>query len=585
VDSFWNFVAEIQGKKIKQPITKITKDGLEINTNKDIADALASFFKEKIDKLRETHSPIQDDADLLRDLEERRVIEDFTTEEIIQALARFKPKMSSGTDDIPAKIVKLSAPALIQSYKVLFNNILRTGIPPEWKIAKVVGLPKKPKSYDVSNFRPISNLCSLEKLFERCVLGRLLRLDMDDLVGDHQHGFRPLHSTVTCLLDLQSHITDGLDKGLHNITYTLDLTAAFDMLRRDLFLKTHLGKLPDYLLWIMNDFLADRKFFVLHNDQISETKDLDVGCVQGSVLGPVLFNMYLSDIQQNLPSAKIYTYADDSYVNLQHAELDTGVANAQSTLNKHIKFLESRGMVVNHTKTELILFTKEKRLKEEKISLKAGNSTIQSVDSIRALGVSIDKNLEWTTHINNVQKRFSSIMSGLRIIANKLDRPQTLRVVTSQVFSIIYYASPLWLTSELSSRNISRVESMHFTALRLALKDHKRRMNRNNITIRTRRMNPKSWMKYAAASTAIKILRDQLPLSLYGKIMRNAYQEARKPKQIYTYDASHNKHGKKGFHNWINHVLREVKFPWIDLPKPISNDLLRIRLKETFGVK
>jgi len=126
---------------------------------------------------------------------------------------------------------------------------------------------------------------------------------------------------------------------------------------------------------------------------------------------------------------------------------------------------------------------------------------------------------------------------------------------------------------------------MHFTALRLALKDHKRRMNRNNITIRTRRMNPKSWMKYAAASTAIKILRDQLPLSLYGKIMRNAYQEARKPKQIYTYDASHNKHGKKGFHNWINHVLREVKFPWIDLPKPISNDLLRIRLKETFGVK
>jgi len=493
--------------------------------------------------------------------------------------------MSTGHDDIPAKIVKHTAPALIQSYRALFNIILREGIPQEWKIAKVVGLPKKPKSFDVTNFRPISNLCSLEKLFERCILGRILRRNMDDLVGSHQHGFRPLHSTVTCLLDLQSHITDGLDKGMHNITYTLDLTAAFDMLRRDIFLKTHLGKIPDYILWILNDFLSNRKFFVLHNGEVSETRNLEVGCVQGSVLGPVLFNMYLADIQQNLPTAKIYTYADDSYVNIQHTDLNTGLAQAQNALNTHVEFLESRGMVINHTKTELIFFTKVKRLKDTKISLKAGNSTITSVDSIRALGVSIDKNLEWTTHINNTQKRFSSIMSGLRIIANKLDKHQTLRVVTSQVFSILYYASPLWLTSELSSRNMSRIESMHFTALRLALKDHKKIMHRSDITKNTKRMNPKSWMKYGAASMAIKILRDQCPHSLYGKIMRNAYQEQRKPKQIYTFDASHNKHGKKGFHNWLNIVLKEIKFPWIDLPKPISNDLLRIRLKETFGVK
>jgi len=118
--------------------------------------------------------------------------------------------------------------------------------------------------------------------------------------------------------------------------------------------------------------------------------------------------------------------------------IETTKGTAQTTLDEHIRFLESRGMVVNHTKTELILFTKVKRLKDAKISLKAGNSEITTVDSIRALGVSIDKNLEWTTHINNTQKRFSSIMSGLRIIANKLDSQQTLRVVTSQVFSIIY---------------------------------------------------------------------------------------------------------------------------------------------------
>jgi len=577
-------VAELQGRKTRQPITKITNGEEIINTDKGIADTLAKFFVGKINKLRESHPPIIDDQAVLQNLKNTREIEDFTTEDIIEALARFKPKMSSGIDDIPAKVVKHTAPALIQSYKALFNKILRDGIPLEWKIAKVIGLPKKPKSIDVTNFRPISNLCSLEKLFERCILNRLLLLNMDDLVGHHQHGFRPFHSTTTCLLDLQSHITEGLDKGLNNITYTLDLTAAFDMLRRDTFLKGHLGKLPDYILWILNDFLSQRKFFVVHNEKTSETMELEVGCVQGSVLGPVLFNMYLSDITQNLPNAQIYTYADDSYVNIQHRDLKLGLSNAQETLTNHICYLEEKGMVINHSKTELILFTKVKALREEKISLKAGNSTINSVDSIRALGVSIDKKLEWTTHINNISKKFSSLMSGLRIIANKLDRCQTLRVVTSQVFSILYYASPVWLTTELSCKNMRRVESMHFSALRLAIKDYKRSINRDNITRQTKRMTPTSWMKYSSASMAIKIIRDQLPNLLHRKIMGNAYQEARKPHQLYTYDSSHNKHGKKGFHNWINTIFKEIKFPWTGLHKPISNDLLRIRLKETFSV-
>jgi len=98
-------------------------------------------------------------------------------------------------------------------------------------------------------------------------------------------------------------------------------------------------------------------------------------------------------------------------------------------------------------------------------------------------------------------------------------------------------------------------------------------------------MNPKSWTNYSSDSMALKIIRYQLPHSLCGKIMGNAYQKARKPCQIYTFYSYHNKHGKKGFHNWINTILKEIKFPWIGLHKPITNDLIRIRLKETFGVK
>jgi len=89
---------------------------------------------------------------------------------------------------------------------------------------------------------------------------------------------------------------------------------------------------------------------------------------------------------------------------------------------------------------------------------------------------------------------------------------------------------------------------------------------------------PKSWMKFSSASTAIKIIRDQTLHSLYEKLMRNAYQEARKPKQIYVFDNSHNKHGKKRFHIWICLILRQINFPWFGLDRPISNNMQRKRI-------
>jgi len=124
---------------------------------------------------------------------------------------------------------------------------------------------------------------------------------------------------------------------------------------------------------------------------------------------------------------------------------------------------------------------------------------------------------------------------------------------------------------------------MHYEALRLSMKDFKKTIKRDGINIFTKRMPPKAWMKYSPASLAIKIIRDETPTLLHDKIVQNAYQENRKPPFIYTFDASHNKRRKKGFHNWINFILKQIKFPWYKLANPISDNLLRIRLKDNFG--
>jgi len=91
-------------------------------------------------------------------------------------------------------------------------------------------------------------------------------------------------------------------------------------------------------------------------------------------------------------------------------------------------------------------------------------------------------------------------------------------------------------------------------------------------------------MKYLCSSSGIKIIRDSAPSTLYNKIMENSYQERRRQSNIYTYDAYHNKHGKKGYHNWINLILKQIKFPWYNLTTPLTNDRLRILLKKNFTI-
>lgn len=190
---------------------------------------------------------------------------------------------------------------------------------------------------------------------------------------------------------------------------------------------------------------------------------------------------------------------------------------------------------------------------------------------------------EWNPHINNLQRKFISMTAGLRIISRKLDKAQMLWVITSQVFSILLYASPVWLTTELSSKNMRKIGSMHYSALRLAVKNIKKSLNRKRIDELTNRMTPRTWMKYSSASMAIKIIRDQTPSVMFSKLMKNAFQEQRWPNFVYKYDSSHNKHGKKGFHNWINFIPKLVKFPWFNLVTLTNDNLMRIRLKDNFG--
>jgi len=195
------------------------------------------------------------------------------------------------------------------------------------------------------------------------------------------------------------------------------------------FVDTFYNKIPDYLLWALSDFLSERSFFESHNNEQSPELGFHLGCVQGSVLGPVLFNMYLSDIANAIPSATIFAYADDSYATITSSSPEEAQCIVNETVVKHIKYLTQKGMVVNHSKTEVIYFS---TYPDRKAEIKVGNDTVESQDHIKALGVVIDKNLNWNQHVTNLVNKIISLTSGLRLVTKHLKVHQSLRIITSQ---------------------------------------------------------------------------------------------------------------------------------------------------------
>jgi len=173
----------------------------------------------------------------------------FTAEEIKAAFSQCKPKMSKGIDDVPMKILKMIALESTPLIHKLFKEINNIGIPDQWKLARVVPIPKKSNINDISNFRPVSNLCSLSKVYERCVLNRLMNTpNFNELIGSHQHGFRKFHSTTTCAMELKDSISKYLDDKEKVLVYSLDLSAAFDMLRVDTFHDMLKDDIPEDLM-------------------------------------------------------------------------------------------------------------------------------------------------------------------------------------------------------------------------------------------------------------------------------------------------------------------------------------------------
>ena len=287
--------------------------------------------------------------------------------------------------------------------------------------------------------------------------------------------------------------------------------------------------------------------------------------------------MYCGKLAEKIGTENFICYADDGYVVVVEDNLEQAKEKVKALSLAHVNELERLGMQVNCGKTEAVVFKKKGEPVLEDLNI--AGCMIKSKRAMKVLGVIFDYRLSWEEHVTNVVKRCQNKIGVLKRIRRNFTEEQALKIITAQLFSILYYCAPVWLHTGLRYDLRRLVESMHFKVLRIAIKDHKNQLSKHVVTKRCRRACPDQWGQYLSASTLIKIMRDKTPVKLYNLLEKEMYTERRKPnKGKFRYNAE-GKIGKQKFNNRLDHLLR-IKDDWLEVG--LSNNAIRKILKKTF---
>ena len=349
----------------------------------------------------------------------------FTTvsEESVAKAFQTLSSNAAGADDLNLKIWKLILPYCLPALTYIINTSLTTGaVPKIWKTAKITPIPKNSKPSNVSDLRPISILPIASKILEKIVLTQVNEFVNKNILPLEQSGFRKNHSTATTLLKVSNDVATAMDKSLVTILVLLDYSKAFDAINHDLLL----AKLQYYgfnrttISWFKN-YLSDRVQYVQLNDVSSSLLDVQRGVPQGSILGPLLFTIFTSDLPSMLHHCSVQLYADDTqlYLSMPPSEVNQFVSEINNDLSVISEWSQNNGLLLNPEKTvAMCLGSKQlcaKAMSQLNQKIILNGKEIQFEDYAKNLGVIFDSNFNFEKHIT---KLCSNAYLKLKMIYN-----------------------------------------------------------------------------------------------------------------------------------------------------------------------
>ena len=373
---------------------------------------------------------------------------------------------SSNTADalgLTNHVLKSVSSYVVEPLTHIFNLSISKGVYPDlFKIAKVIPLFKKGDPSLVSNYRPISILPIFSKLLEKVVHKRLFSflstgasIGSGSVLSDHQYGFRPKLSTACALVDVTEFVRVNIDKGRCVLGLFLDFYKAFNMVDHFVLLgKLSLLGVRGIAFEWFKSYLSNRSQFVCYDGKYSDLASVSKGVPQGSVLGPLLFLIYINDLPPS-PNLDTHTvlFADDSNFFVVSNDLPSAVAKAQLLLNHVRDWCEQNGMLLNSSKSSIIHFRTPYHMSEPSptIFVFYGTDIIPQCSCVKLLGVHVDCFLSFKTHISYTHSIISRQVSMLHRANQFLPPDVMLSLYYAFVLPYLSYCCTVWGNTNYSS--------------------------------------------------------------------------------------------------------------------------------------
>ena len=445
--AIWAIINSITNKRKKKSSDKIKK--IKSSTNDTITDPtkIANTFNSYFSKIgKDMASKIPHVQHKIFGASVPFSFSLFDTDEteVDVIIKCMKTNKASRDTNIPTKFLKIASSVVSPVLSKIFNLCTKNGVYPDsMKVAKVIPIHKKDAKDVCSNYRPISLLSKFNYIFEKLIHKRLYGyLKKFSILSPDQYGFQKNRSTAMAIYDVIENQIKNKDIGKYTCAIYLDLSKAFDTVDFKILLKKlyHYGIRGTPLKFFEN-YLTNRKQFTFTNGEKSDLVLIEIGVPQGSVLGPLLFLLYMND----LPLASNFVtklFADDTCLIL-HAST---VKELQILINRELsniyKWLQSNKLSLNYSKTKFMFIHKYKTMPAMNIYI--NDTKIEQVKEIKYLGIKIDQKLNWKEHIKTLETKLSQACGAICKMRHYVDRDCLRAFYFGNVYSHLQYAVLAW---------------------------------------------------------------------------------------------------------------------------------------------
>lgn len=433
-----------------------------VNSAKDIGSSMANQDVHD-------HPSIETIRDILGDSGKKFSFQMVSAAEVHKCLDQISVRKATGLDNLSAKLLKIVEPVILQPLTNIVNRTLVDGrFPDQLKVARVTPIHKKNDKLDKKNYRPVSVLPIISKVFERCISNQLVKY-FGSIFDPRLSAYRAGYSCETVLLSITEELRQAIDRKDHAGAILMDLSKAFDCLPHRLVVeKLRAYGLDQTAVLLLKDYLSNRKQCVKIGGFTSPFHSLAKGIPQGSILGPLIFNIFLNDIFKCVQRSTLANYADDNTLIFAHKNKNTWKSTLEDEGAALVDWFASNGMQANPAKFQGIVFGPSSPDTGETSFIVKGAS-IECSENVKLLGVHLDSQLNFDKHISDMCIKAGRQLNVLKRIGRYLNLTCRRTIYYAFIRSVLNFCPLVWHFC--SKKNQYKVERLNSRALRFVYQD------------------------------------------------------------------------------------------------------------------